>query len=266
MPWWPRWTPAPSATPIRSAVRRAAQFHKLITARDDGTLDKISDLFRQLQSAQSFQTLSATVSGLSRTLQGAVGSRCTTWGWITRAPRGRRSPWCKSGANDLASAGRQVADGVQILVDQVKRMGVGLGRASDFLIGMGQDASQPSMAGFNIPAGVLGTEDFKKLAQSFISPDGHSVRYFVQTDLDPFSTNAMNQVNTILDTAKGAQPNTTLSDASMSISGYPVTLSDTRDYYDRDIELIVIVTIVVVLLILVGCCARWWRRCTWSAR
>jgi RND superfamily putative drug exporter len=237
------------ANPVCGSAR--SQFHKLITARDDGTLGKISDLFRQLQSAQSFQTLSATVSGLSRNLQGAVGS-LHKLGLDNPGTARSKIAMVQNGANDLASAGRQVADGVQILVDQVKRMGVGLGRASAFLIGMGQDASQPSMAGFNIPAGVLGTEDFKKLAQSFISPDGHSVRYFVQTDLDPFSTKAMNQVNTILDTAKGAQPNTTLSDASISISGYPVTLKDTRDYYDRDIGLIVIVTIVVVLLILIA--------------
>jgi putative drug exporter of the RND superfamily len=237
------------ANPVCGSAR--SQFHKLITARDDGTLGKISDLFRQLQSAQSFQTLSATVSGLSRNLQGAVGS-LHKLGLDNPGTARSKIAMVQNGANDLASAGRQVADGVQILVDQVKRMGVGLGRASAFLIGMGQDASQPSMAGFNIPAGVLGTEDFKKLAQSFISPDGHSVRYFVQTDLDPFSTKAMNQVNTILETAKGAQPNTTLSDASISISGYPVTLKDTRDYYDRDIGLIVIVTIVVVLLILIA--------------
>jgi RND superfamily putative drug exporter len=117
---------------------------------------------------------------------------------------------------------------------------------------MGQEASQPSMAGFNVPPGALDTQDFKKLARTFISPDGHSVRYFIQTDLNPFGTEAMDQVNTILSTATGAQPNTTLSDASISISGYPVTLRDTRDYYDRDIGLIVSVTILVVLLILIA--------------
>ena len=31
----------------------------------------------------------------------------------------------------------------------------------------------------------------------FISPDGHSVRYLVQTKLNPFSTEAMDQVNAI---------------------------------------------------------------------
>ncbi len=97
---------------------------------------------------------------------------------------------------------------------------------------------------------VLNTDDFKKLAQTFISPDGHSVRFFIQTDLNPFSTAAMDQVKTILGVAKGAQPNTTLSDAAIYLSGYPATLRDTRDYYDHDIRLIVIMTIVVVLLIL----------------
>ena len=237
------------ANPVCGSAR--TQFHKLITARDDGTLAKISDLFRQLQSAQSTQTLAATVNGLSRTLQGAIGSLHNLGLDNPGAARSKMAT-VQKGANDLASAGRQVADGVQLLVDETKRMGVGLGRASEFLIDMGQDASEPSMAGFNIPARALNTEDFRKLAQSFISPDGHSARYFIQTGLDPFSAAAMNQVNRILHTARGAQPNTTLSDASISLSGYPVTLRDTRDYYDRDIRLIVLVTIAVVLLILIA--------------
>jgi RND superfamily putative drug exporter len=235
------------ASSICSTAR--AQFHSLITARDDGTLGRIADLFRELQSTQSSQTVSSMVSGLSRTLQGAVVSLHNLGLDDPSAARSKMA-MMQNGANDLASAGRQLADGVQLLVDQVKKMGAGLGAASSFLMAMGKDASQPSMAGFNIPPGALDTEEFKKLAQTFISPDGHSVRYFVQTDLNPFSTAAMDQVNTILDTAKGAQPNTTLSGASISISGYPVTLRDTRDYYDRDIRLIILVTIFVVLLIL----------------
>jgi putative drug exporter of the RND superfamily len=235
------------ANPICGTAR--TQFHKLITARDDGTLGRIADLFRQLQSAESIQTVASTVNGLGRTLQFAVSSLHKLGLDNPTAARSQMA-MMQNGANDLASAGRQVADGVQLLVDQVKRMGAGLGQASAFLIAMGEDASEPSMAGFNIPPRVLTTADFKKLAQTFISPDGHSVRYFIQTDLNPFSTAAMDQVNAILNTAKGAQPNTTLSDAAISISGYPVTLRDTRDYYDRDIQLIVVITIIVVLLIL----------------
>ncbi|MGH3560438.1 MAG: RND family transporter, partial [Mycobacterium sp.] len=227
------------------------QFHKLQTARADGTLDAMAGLFGQLQSTQSSQTVSSLVENLNRSLQSAARSLHSLG---LDNPRNIRTRMItvQNGADDLASASRQLADGVQLLVDQTKQMGVGLSDASAFLMAMGHDASQPSMAGFNVPPQVLNADDFKKIAQTFISPDGHSVRYFIQTDLNPFSTAAMDQVNTILSTAKGAQPNTTLADASISIAGYPVTLRDIRDYYDRDIRLIVVMTIAVVLLILTG--------------
>lgn len=60
----------------------------------------------------------------------------------------------------------------------------------------------------------------------------------------------MDQVNAVLEAARGALPNTTLADAKVSVSGYPVTLRDTRDYYNRDLKLIISITVVVVLLVL----------------
>lgn len=227
------------------------QFHKLQTARDNGTLDKVVGLARQLQSTRSPQTVSAVVNDLGRSLNSVVRSLKSLGLDNPDAARARLISM-QNGANDLASAGRQVADGVQMLVDQTKNMGIGLNQASAFLMAMGNDASQPSMAGFNVPPQVLKSEEFKKVAQAFISPDGHTVRYFIQTDLNPFSTAAMDQVNTIIDTAKGAQPNTSLADASISMSGYPVMLRDIRDYYERDMRLIVAVTVVVVILILMA--------------
>ena len=240
-------SPVCNASPVCITAR--GQFYRLQAARDDGTLDKMIGLARQLQNAGPLDKLSTTVEGLSRTLESASGSLRKLGLTDARSARSQLITVQKR-ANDLAGASRQIADGVALLVDQTKRMGLGLDQASTFLMAMGQNATDPSMAGFNIPAQVLGTDDFKKMAQLFISPDGHSVRYFIQTDLNPFSTEAMDQVRSILDTAKGAQPNTTLADASIAMSGYPVTLRDTRDYYDRDIRLIVTVTVMVVLLIL----------------
>ena len=73
----------------------------------------------------------------------------------------------------------------------------------------------------------------------------------VQTNLIPFSTEAMDQQNAVLTTARGAQPNTTLADATISMNGLTSTLRDTRDYYYQDLKLIVITTILVVLSILI---------------
>ena len=242
-------SPVCNASPVCITAR--GEFYRLKAARDDGTLDRMIGLARQLQNAGPLERLSTTVEGLSRTLESASGSLRKLGLTDARSARSQVITVQKR-ANDLAGASRQIADGVALLVDQTKRMGLGLDQASTFLMAMGQNATDPSMAGFNIPAQVLGTDDFKKMARLFISPDGHSVRYFIQTDLNPFSTEAMDQVKSILDTAKGAQPNTTLADASISMSGYPVTLRDTRDYYDRDIRLIVTVTVIVVLLILMA--------------
>jgi RND superfamily putative drug exporter len=60
----------------------------------------------------------------------------------------------------------------------------------------------------------------------------------------------MDQVNEISDTAKSAQPNTALSDATISMGGFPAALRDTRDYYQHDIRFIIAATLIVVLLTL----------------
>lgn len=157
----------------------------------------------------------------------------------------------QQGIDMLAVASRQVADGVAVLVDQTKRLGAGLDQASAFLLSMKANANTQSMAGFYIPAQILTGEEFRRAAAIFISPDGRTARYLVQTKLNPFTEEAMDQVNAVIGTARGAQPNTTLADASISMTGLTVTLRDTRDYYRGDLKRIVTTTIIVVFSILV---------------
>ncbi|MDA2991450.1 MAG: RND family transporter [Actinomycetota bacterium] len=157
----------------------------------------------------------------------------------------------QQGIEMLAVASRQVSDGVSLLVDQTKTLGVGLDQASSFLLSMKNNATTPSMAGFYIPAQILNGEEFRRAASIFISPDGRSARYLVQTELDPFTPPAMDQVNAILAAARSAQPNTTLADASIGMTGLTATLRDIRDYYYQDFARIIITTILVVLGILI---------------
>lgn len=227
------------------------QFYKLRALRDDGTLTAISNLAGQLQRTEENQTITTTVQGLQRSLDTVVTSLQELGFGNPRTVRSQLISF-RSGANDLASASRQIADGVHLLAGETQEVVGGLSKASEFLMAMGRDASEPSMAGFNIPDQILSTKNFQEVSRAFISPDGHAVRYLIQTDLNPFSTEAMNQVNTIIATAAGAQPNTTLEDATVAMSGYSVTLRDTRDYYNSDIKLIIIVTVLVVFAILVG--------------
>ena len=224
------------------------QFRTLQTARNDGTLDK---LVSQLQSTGPLSNLSQTVTKLSQSMKSLTGSMGSLG---LAGPGGGKSPLgnMQQGLDQLADGSRQLADGVQQLVDQTKRMGTDLGDASVFLLAMKNDAATPSMAGFYIPPQVLLSDDFKKAAEFFISADGHTARYLIQTKYNPFSTAAMDQVNSITDTARGAQPNTALADAEISMTGYSATLRDAREYYDHDIRFIIALTVIVVFLILVA--------------
>jgi RND superfamily putative drug exporter len=237
------------ANPSCSATR--IQFQKLVDARNDGSLDEINTLAGQLQGFGDRQTLNATVNQLNDALSN-FSSAVRSMGLDRPGGLQAGLTQVRQGANRLADGSQQVAGGVDQLVGQVKLMGAGLDEAAAFLLAMRNDAADPSMAGFNIPAQILQLDDFKKAAKIFISPDGHSARYLVQTTLNPFSAEAMDQVDEISDTARSAQPNTQLADATISMGGFPTALRDTRDYYGHDIRFIIVVTLVVVLLILMA--------------
>jgi RND superfamily putative drug exporter len=226
------------------------ELRRLVTARGDGSFDKIADLGKQLQSTQDVQSIESTVKRLRSAVSTAAGAVHTMG---LDQPGGVQSKLAElqQGADALADGSRKLAEGVQVLVDQTRQMGAGLADASAFLLAMKNDASAPSMAGFYIPPQVLTRDEFKKAATAFVSPDGHAVRYLVQTKLDPFSTAAMDQVNAIIDAARGAQPNTALADAKISMGGVSAGLRDTRDYYHNDFQFFVIATIILVLLIMI---------------
>ena len=232
-----------------SCAETRGHFQSLVDARNAGTIDKINDLAGQLKSLQDTQSLSATLTQL-RDAFARLTMVMKTMGLDT--PEGAQSTMngFRDQADRAAEGSQEVAAGVDQVVAQIEVMRTGLDQAAAFLLTMRDDAVGSSMAGFNIPPEVLKTADFQAASKTFISPDGHWARYLVFTKLDPFSPAAMDQVNEILETARAAQPNTSLSGATITMGGYPVALRDTRDYYREDIRFIVIATVIVVLLTL----------------
>ncbi len=271
-------------------VATRARLQLLGDARKDGTLNEIANLCTLLEEIPSDPTALpaeqpmpvipgkekpgplTTIPGGQATIPGGQatipGSQATSSGGMGPAldsisqslqAAGITNPadlesqltQLQQGIDLLSVASRQVADGVALLVDQTKKLGLGLDQASSFLLAMKRDATTQSMAGFYIPGQILNGEEFRKAAAIFISPDGRTARFLVQSKLNPFATPAMDQVNEVLAAARGAQPNTTLADASIGMTGLTVTLRDTRDYYYQDLRLIITTTILVVLGILI---------------
>jgi RND superfamily putative drug exporter len=225
-------------------------FEQLVGSRDQEDLDAINDLAHQMQDYPDKKQLKASSERMRAAMKKLTGV-LHSLGMDQPGGLHGNLDQLQSGAGQFAGGSRQIADAVNLLVDQVKQLGAGLSESATFLLSLKHDAAQPAMAGFNIPAQLLHLQQFQDAAKVFISADGHSVRYLLQTKLNPFSTEAMDQVSSILTTAKGAQPNTALSDAKISMAGYTVGLKDTRDYYRHDIRFIIAVTLLVVLLTLI---------------
>jgi putative drug exporter of the RND superfamily len=236
---------SPECNTDPSCQRSRAGLSALVQANNDGTLASIKSLSRNMQATQQMQTVGAALTQLQQTLNQAVGALKAIKGLPATMNNLQR------GSKALAMGSRALAGGVKELVDQTRRIGGGLNEASSFLLGMKHDAEKPSMAGFNIPPQFMTRDEFKQGAAIFISPDGHAARYLIQSALNPFTTGAMDQIEKIVKAAQSAEPNTELSDASVAVAGIPSGLKDTRDYYNADINFIVIATVLIVFLILV---------------
>src|SRR3984893_6340764 len=185
------------------------------TASDGGALQKLAGFAEQFQKLPDATTFEAAALSVRQILDNAAKD-LRAMGIDDPDAKNRSAP--PQDAHTFAEAIRQLIDGVKALVNQTSRIGGGLTKA----------------------------------LTSFISPDGHTARYLIQTKLNPFATDAMNQIHRIVDAARGAHPDATLTSASISVAGITAMLRDTRAYYGQDIQLIIAMTILIVFLILVA--------------
>ncbi|TGD86779.1 RND family transporter [Mycolicibacterium sp. CH28] len=232
-----------------ACVGSRSDLQKIVDVSNTEAVKSIEDFARELSATDGSQKLDDSVHVLSQNLQKATAAARSLG---VGQPGGveKKLNEAVQGVNQLADSSRQLALGVQTLVDQTRTLGSGLDQASDFLLAMKREASDPPMSGFYIPPQVLTMDEFKKAAKLFVSEDGHSARYLIQTALNPFSTQAMDQVSTIIDTANAARPNTQLAGAQISMVGFSSINANVRAYYDADVVYIMCMTLIVVFVIL----------------
>lgn len=232
-----------------SCVASRAELQRRVNGYNPVQVQYMVNLGAALKETKGTETLDETVRDLGKTLQTAIDA-AQQLGITDRASMEARITELTNGANTLADSSRQLAEGVQLLVDQTRNMGGGLDQASSFLLAMRRDAADPAMSGFYIPPQILTQGEFEKAAKLFVSDDGHTVRYLVQTALNPFGVEAMNQVDDILAAADSSRPNTSLSNAEITMVGFSPVNSDIRNYYNADLRYIILMTLIVVFLIL----------------
>ncbi len=227
-------------------VSSRASLAAIVAANNNGTLNSLKIMSRNLQAVQQAQTVGQALDQVQQTLTQASDAMKTIKNLQSTMSA------AEQGSQALADGSRAIAGGVKQLVDQTRQLGSGLNDASSFLLSMKRDADKPNMAGFNLPPQITTRDEYKKGAEIFLAPNGHAARYFIQSSLNPFTSEAMAQVEEIVKAARTAQRSTELADASVQVVGLPGGVADQRDYYNDDISFIIIATIIIVFLILVA--------------
>lgn len=183
--------------------------------RDGGALKKMSEFAEQLSSFPDEPSIEAASREVRRIVENA---RTELRSLSNDGPGNAGSAPPAKDAHTYAEAIQQMIDEVKALIKDTSQTGGGLNSA----------------------------------LTAFISPDGHTARYLVQTNLNPFATEAFNQIRQITDAARGPHPRPMMKAASISASGVTAMLRDTRAYYGDDINLIIVMTILIVFFILVA--------------
>jgi RND superfamily putative drug exporter len=184
--------------------------------RDGGALKKMSEFAEQLSSFPDEPSMESASREVSRIVRNARNDLRIL---------NNDAPLEKDRTASPPKEAHTYADAVQQMIDEVKAL-----------------IKDTSHTGGGLNSALT----------AFISPDGHTARYLVQTKLNPFATDAMNQIRGITDAARGPHPRALMKDASISASGVTAMLRDTRAYYGQDINLIIVMTILIVFLILVA--------------
>ncbi|TDK89705.1 MMPL family transporter [Mycobacterium paragordonae] len=236
----------PSCAAAAECVQLRDQAQLLISLRDNGFFDhliNLADLYQPATNARG-GTL-ADMTQLLTNLDKAFGAL----GPSNLATSIRD---LQTGVHQLASGAQALATGVHTLVDSNLEMLSGMGKIAAQLQQSARAAADSDAAsGFYLPSSAFDDRKFADVAKHFLSADGKTARYAIESSYDPYSSEAMALAHRLTDVANAARPNTTLANASVSVAGFPAVNSDIQRLLSADFHLLAIATLIIVGLILI---------------
>jgi putative drug exporter of the RND superfamily len=111
------------------------------------------------------------------------------------------------------------------------------------------DASQNDDS-FYLPPETFDNPEFKRGMKSFISPDGHSVRFIISHDGDPMTPEGISHINGIKQAAKEAIKGTPLEGSKIYLGGTAATFKDMQDGSNYDLLIAGIASLILIFAIM----------------
>lgn len=223
----------------------------LVALRSGGFFDQIAGLGDELTAQTGDLSVEPTISDiqeaadtLGRSLTGAEGQNASLPAEIQLL---------QSGIGRLASGARALAVGVHTLADSNIELLGGMSQVAAQLRESARGAQgSDAAAGFYLPPNALQDKRLSEVARQFVSPDGKTARFAIESQYDPYTAEAMALVHKITSVATAATPNTSLAGTKASMVGFPAVNADIQHLLIDDFVKLGIATLIIVGLILVA--------------
>ncbi|BBY99495.1 putative membrane protein, MmpL family [Mycolicibacterium fallax] len=233
-----------ATTPQCAQIRDQAQV--LVTLRNGGFFTQVAGLGDRVGQNSTVADTLADVKTAVTSLDAAFGALGDPADMAANIRR------LQDGISQLASGAQALATGVNTLADSNIEMLSGMSQIATQLQNSARASTgSDTSSGFYLPANAFENRQFADVAEQFLSPDGKTARFAIESRHDPYSVDAMDLAQEITDVAEAARPNTSLSDATVSVAGFPAVNSDIRQLLSHDFIQLAIATLAIVGLILV---------------
>ena len=232
----------PQCTQIRDQVQ------VLVALRDSGFFIQVADLGDRYNPdtnttvADTLANVQTAVASLDKAFA-TLGDPADLAGNIRRL---------QDGVSQLASGAQALATGVHTLADSNIEMLSGMSQIATQLQNSARASTgSDSSSGFYLPANTFENRQFADVAKQFLSPDGKTARFAIESSHDPYSVEATNLAHEVIAVADAARPNTSLTEATVSVAGFPAVNSDIQRLLWADFAQLAVATLLIVGLILV---------------
>ncbi|PWW29590.1 RND superfamily putative drug exporter [Cytobacillus oceanisediminis] len=153
-----------------------------------------------------------------------------------------------AGFGDLGGQISQLTDGLGQSADGLEQVSEGLGSAQEYLAGL---SSSENMDGFYLPPEVLENEEFAQVFDTYMSEDRKVMTMDVVLEANPYSNEAIGQVDEIKEAVERATKGTKLENAVVAVGGITSTNADLSTMSDQDYSRTVVLMLLGISIILV---------------
>jgi len=152
-----------------------------------------------------------------------------------------------NGFGDLGSQMNQLTDGLNQSVLGINQVSEGLSSALDYLANLSDKEKETVF----VPEEVLTSDEFKPVLDTYMSKDRKTVTFDVVFKSNPYSNEAIGQIEEMKDAIERATKDTKLENATVAVGGVTSTYNDLGSISDADYSRTVVLMMIGIFIVLI---------------